>query len=349
MPLSVALCLVGAAATARAEDAAPENVADALAGDGVTVQTVCTNCNNADLSLGGLGNDFVPITCDELPVTTGLAQIYLLSVMPATMIDKIAVARARVRRARGSQPVGGGITIERSTPKPGVQVNASADAGAFGWVGLAPTSRADKTGSAARSRAPTPRPTRSTRTATRIPTCRSFDRRTLEGHAGSHRPSTTSCAWAPPTTSSIRRTARRRSTSSAIRDPSNTSGEIKYNNENVDLARRQYDLVYEGATADGSKLVGRGPLRGAVRGHRREPPLGTPVAFPTYKIDEKDTAGTFAWSRPGRHRVEAPRRGLLMSRDYAVIDLLSTCFGMRPRLPALTEQRSTELGAWGSF
>ena len=53
----VALCLAGAGAPADADDAAPSSVTDALGDDGVMVQTVCTNCNNADLSLGGLGND----------------------------------------------------------------------------------------------------------------------------------------------------------------------------------------------------------------------------------------------------------------------------------------------------
>src|SRR5258706_6551505 len=131
LPLILMLSVTGAATSATAEEGVPPNVTDALADDGVVVQTVCTNCNNADLSLGGLGNDYVPITCDGLPATTGLAQIYLLSVIPATMIDRVAVERGACDASQEAAAVGGGITIERNAPKRGVQVNASADAGAF--------------------------------------------------------------------------------------------------------------------------------------------------------------------------------------------------------------------------
>src|SRR5512147_2090006 len=142
-PLVAAVCLAAAWGPARADDETSPSATDALAGDsGVMVQTVCTNCNNADLSLGGLGNDFVPITCDDLPVSTGLAQVYLLAVMPPTLIDKMAVERGACDAALDGAAVGGGIAIERRAPKPGVQVNASADVGAFGWAGA----RADVSG-----------------------------------------------------------------------------------------------------------------------------------------------------------------------------------------------------------
>jgi outer membrane receptor protein involved in Fe transport len=348
LPLSVVLCLFGAAATAHAEDAAPSNVADALAGDGVTVQTVCTNCNNADLSLGGLGNDFVPITCDELPVTTGLAQIYLLAVMPATMIDKVAVERGACDAAREAAAVGGGITIERSTPKPGVQVNASADAGAFGWAGA----RADLAGKKdwfggtfAATYGTSDAIDSNDDTNPDLP---SFDRRTFEGHA----------EFEPAEHHVLRVGAadyleHQKDGPSAFDflsylDPSNTSGEIKYNKENVDLARRQYDVVYEGSTADGSKLVVAGLYAKRSEDIFENLRWFNPVNIPTYKIDEKDTAGTFAWSRPVGTAWRLRAGASWMSRDYAVIDLLFNLFGQRPLDFTLTE-RSTELGAWGSF
>ena len=52
-------------------------------GGAISVQTMCTNCNSADLTLGSFGNEFVAVTCDGLPVSPGLPQIYLLSVVPS--------------------------------------------------------------------------------------------------------------------------------------------------------------------------------------------------------------------------------------------------------------------------
>ncbi|NJN64329.1 MAG: TonB-dependent receptor plug domain-containing protein, partial [Acidobacteria bacterium] len=68
------------------------------------MQTMCTNCNSADLSLGGLGNEHIAMTCDGIPVPAGLAQIYLLSVMPPTVIDNVDV-----EKGAGSAPSGGRV------------------------------------------------------------------------------------------------------------------------------------------------------------------------------------------------------------------------------------------------
>jgi len=91
--------LLLAAPSSEAADEQPEersatNLTQTLAADsGVSIQTLCTNCNNADLSLGGLDDDLLAVTCDGVPVLGGLAQIYLLSVMPVTAIDNVAVKR----------------------------------------------------------------------------------------------------------------------------------------------------------------------------------------------------------------------------------------------------------------
>ena len=348
LPLTVAFCLSGAATSARAAEDTPPNVTDTLAGDGVLVQTVCTNCNNADLSLGGLGNDFVPINCDDLPVTTGLAQIYLLSVMPGTMIDKVAVERGACDASREAAAVGGGITFERSTPKPGVQVNASADAGAFGWVGA----RADVAGKKdwfggtfAATYATSDAIDSNDDTNPDLP---SFGRRTLEGRV----------EFTPSDRHMLRVGAadyveHQQDGPSAFdflsySDPRNTSGAIKFNRENVDLARRQYDLVYEGVTAGGSKLVVAG-----LQAKRSEDIFenfrwNQPVAIPTYRIDEENMAGSFSWSRPVGAAWRLRAGASWLSRDYAVIDTLFNLFGGRPLDYTLTETK-TEKGAWASF
>jgi outer membrane receptor protein involved in Fe transport len=100
---------------------------------GVAVQTLCTNCNNADLSISGMGNEHVSVVCDGVPVPSGLAQIYLLSVMPQTRIDKVEVRRGAGDPGYLGAAVGGGIEIERSEPQEKFRLNASADGGGYGW------------------------------------------------------------------------------------------------------------------------------------------------------------------------------------------------------------------------
>ncbi len=131
-------------------------------------------------------------------------------------------------------------------------------------------------------------------------------------------------------------------------DPRNTSGEIKFNRENVDLARRQYDLVYEGVTAGGSKLVVAGICAKRSEDIFENFRSFNPVNIPTYKIDEKDTEGTFSWSRPVGAAWRLRAGASWLSRDYAVIDLLFNLFGGRPPDFTLTETK-TEKGAWASF
>lgn len=128
------------AASAESEDepvkAAGTTLTSSVAADsGVAVQTLCTNCNNADLSISGMGNEHVSVVCDGVPVPTGLAQIYLFSVMPPTRIDKIDVHKGAGDPAYVGAAVGGGIEIERAEPRRGLQLNASADQGSYGWKG----------------------------------------------------------------------------------------------------------------------------------------------------------------------------------------------------------------------
>jgi hypothetical protein len=148
--LLAALLLASAFSVVGAEDEpppaaqpAPTDSTPTLPADsGIFVQTLCTNCNNADLSVGGMGNEHVAVVCDDMPVAPGLAQVYLLSVMPPTMIDKVAVDKGASQVELEGAAVGGGIRIERREAEPGLVLNAMADAGSFGWTGT----RVDLTG-----------------------------------------------------------------------------------------------------------------------------------------------------------------------------------------------------------
>jgi outer membrane receptor protein involved in Fe transport len=174
----------------------------------------------------------------------------------------------------------------------------------------------------------------------------SFDRRTIEGHA--------------ELTPSDRHTLRVGAADYVehqkdgpswfdfLSYPRFTNGEIKYNLENVDLARRQYDLVYDGVVADGSKLVVGGLYADRSEDIVESLRWNQPVAFPTYRIDEANTAGSFAWSRPVGAAWQIQAGASWMSRDYAVVDVFFNSFHQQPPDFALTEQKS-EAGAWASF
>jgi outer membrane receptor protein involved in Fe transport len=128
------------------EDSAPKatSLTAAIKADsGVSVQTLCTNCNNANLSIAGFANEHVALICDGIIVPSGLAQIYLLSVMPPTRIDKVDVDKGASDAALPGGTVGGGIKLERVEPKEDqVSLAASADVGSYGWAG----GRVDVTG-----------------------------------------------------------------------------------------------------------------------------------------------------------------------------------------------------------
>ena len=344
-PLAVAVCLAGTWCPVRAEDEPPSTITDTLAGDsGVMVQTVCTNCNNADLSLGGLGNDFVPITCDDLPVATGLAQVYLLAVMPPTLIDKITVQRGACDASLDAAAVGGGITIETRAPKPGVQVNASADAGSYGWAGARAEVSGKKDWFGGTFGATYGKSDAIDANDDGNPDLPWYHRRTFEGHL----------EFTPARHQKIRvggSAYRERQEDgpaafdflSYFEDPT-----IKYNLENVDLARKQYDLVYEGATDGGSKFVVAGLFARRSEDIYENFRWYNPVTIPTYNIDQSDKVGTFEWSRPVGTAWQLRAGASWQTRDYAVIDLLFNLFGGQPLDYTLIED-TTEKGVWASF
>ena len=67
---------------------------------GVRVQTMCTHCNSANVQVGGLSQDLVPMFFGPYPLIGGLAVSYVLNMLPP---DSVAEAQAsRAARARRS-------------------------------------------------------------------------------------------------------------------------------------------------------------------------------------------------------------------------------------------------------
>ena len=77
-------------------------VTEALEGrDGVRIQTLCTHCNSANVQVGGLSEDLVPLSRDGFPIVGGLATTFVLGILPADTIagrNKLAVAKSSPAR-----------------------------------------------------------------------------------------------------------------------------------------------------------------------------------------------------------------------------------------------------------
>jgi len=310
------------------------------ADSGVSVQTLCTNCNNADLSMGGLDNDHVAVTCDGLPVASGLGQVYLLSIMPPTVIDKVVVKKGASETQLAGGAVGGGIEIKRRAPEPGVDLNFSADSGDYGWTG----SRLDVSGQAGRFGG-----TLVTSWATSDivdadgdgnPDLPSFDRTTVDGSAEVQ----------------LGRKQRLR-VGGQVYDESQEDGPAawyfdfmtfevtdKKNLENVELERQQVDALYEGEFNDGSRL--QVSFVSTDRSLDIEETEFPPFDFfnDTYFIDETSVHAGASWSRAAGQRAMMRAGFSYSSQDYEVVDVN---FNLLQGVPNFVlEESIDEWGVW---
>jgi outer membrane receptor protein involved in Fe transport len=137
------VCGVAAAPAARAEDleigeesSGPVNIASALAGtSGVRVQTMCTNCNVASVTMLGQSGEAVRVIKDGLPVLGGLGAIYLLSVMPADALAKTEILRGPATVLSGSQAGVGAVVLKTRDPadQRDTLLSSSGDVGSLEW------------------------------------------------------------------------------------------------------------------------------------------------------------------------------------------------------------------------
>ena len=302
------------------EAAAAASLAQALQADsGVFVTTVCTNCNNADLAMGGLSNDHVPVSCDGLPVPPGLAQIYLLSIVPPAMIDRVVVTRGAGSAALGGAAVGGGIDISRrASQTDGAWLDLSVDAGGDGWSGtrLSATGRRGRVGGEAiASWASSDRVDANDDGSPELP---SFDRYTVEAHGD------VSLAGRQTLRLGGMRYRESQQDGPAAFDlrTFDRTGEMHDNREDVELTRDQLDLVYRVSLPDGSEVRLAGLAADRAQEVAETQQWDAPDGFPTYFIDERLRHGSAAWSRPWGDRVLARAGASWDRRDTGVIDVL---------------------------
>jgi outer membrane receptor protein involved in Fe transport len=316
------------------------------ADSGVSIQTLCTNCNNADLSMGGLDNDHVAVTCDGMPVSSGLAQIYLLSVMPATVIDKVAVKKGASEPQLPGGAVGGGIAIDRRHPEPGLVLNASADTGEYGWSG----SRLDVAGERGRFGGTL---VGSWATSDVIdangdgnPNLPAFDRYTVDASAEVEVGRKQNLRLA----GNLYDESQEEGPAAYDQLAFWIEGVHRYNRENVELERKQADVVYDLELDDGSAL--RASLVWADRSQDIEETESYSSDFfvDTYLIDERHSAATLSWSRPLGQRTMLRLGGSHGGGDYDIVDINFNQFSLflppdEARQFALQEELD-EYGAW---
>lgn len=114
------------------------SLADALSGtSGVRVQTMCTNCNVASVTMLGQSGEAVRVMKDGLPVLGGLGAIYLLSVMPADQLARTEIVRGPGTVLSGSEAGVGAVVLSTRCPGESRQtrISSSVDAGSLSWFG----------------------------------------------------------------------------------------------------------------------------------------------------------------------------------------------------------------------
>ncbi len=308
---------------------------------GITVQTMCTNCNSADLSLGSFGNEFLSVVCDGLPVPSGLAQIYLLSVVPPWCIDNVAVEKGAGRAGFEGGAIGGEIDVRRRAPSDGLQVNAGADVGDFGWSSTR-AEVAGRTGWFGGSLVGTFAESDFVDAdSDGTPDMASIDRTTWEGRLD------------------LRPGERHRITLGATGyDESQADGRGGYDlvtsvnrdldvwdGEQVDIDRGQYDLTYRFDFRDGSNLTA-GMLYADRNTFIEEEQGATSDLYqPTYDIGEEQRHVRLGWFRPVGNRVVLRLGASRTEQEFGVLDY---SFNRLQMLPSdfLLEESPQETGAW---
>jgi outer membrane receptor for ferrienterochelin and colicins len=341
-------------AVERPEERRVASVTQTLAEDsGVSVQTVCTNCNNADLSLGGLGNEHIAMVCDGIPVPPGLAQVYLLSILPPTLIDKVSVTRGPGEAELEGSAVGGGIEIERRRPEPGLALNLSADTGDYDWnarradvsgrrgrfggsivASIAESDAIDSNGFFVKNGE------RVSDDSNELP---EFDRDTVEASLDVDLTPSDRLRFGAVTYDESQEGGH----AAPITGFDTTTfefGFLGYGKEFVELERTQYAASYERSFGSGARLVAESLFADRSQDIEEIQSLNGPRQ-PTFFIDEQHTQGSVAWDQPAGHRTTLHFGASTSRRAFDVLQWNYTSF---PPRPVPTSEAAEERGIFVS-
>ena len=293
---------------------------------GISINTMCTNCNNADLSVAGMGGDYVELTCDGVPVSSGLGQVYLLSIMPQTAINTVTVTKGAGDAALAGGAVGGQIEIETRRPEQSFALNASADVGSYSWSGTRVDLGGRKDwfgGSFVGSLGSSDVVDSNDDDNPDLP---AFDRYTLQGTADFYAGEDHTFSLGGTIYNEEQRDgAGAFDYLSWVQTGGATEwdqGEYIYNLENVDLELKQTNLRYDGVFKDGSRLdvtLSRSNrIQNIQETQRRFGPF-----FETYDIEETLGTATATWARQFGYRFQLRVGGSAQDQQVDIIDHLA--------------------------
>ena len=306
-----------AEATDQAAEAGTTNLTQSLQGEGgVTIQTMCTNCNSADLSVGGMTGENIEMTCDGLIVPPGLARVYLLSVLPPTVIENIEVDKGAGSAQSDGGAVGGTIDLTRHQPRSPFEANLAAESGQDGWRGFRMHLGLDRTWFQGSLIGTYGRSDLVDGNQDGNPDMPRFNRRTIEGRArmklaNRHLLSLGASYYEES-----------QADGPAAYDFFNsTPDKVIYNLEDVAFNRKQFDLLYEAGFRDGSRLRSGG-LYANRYSDISETLFGpsTPK-ITTYLIDEDFSNAEVSWTKPLGNRMMLRLGVEGTERRFGIVDV----------------------------
>ena len=109
--------VVGVVDAERLEAVSAANLAEGLRFEtGVRVENTCQNCGANELRINGLGGAYSQVLIDSRPLNSALSGVYLLELLPATMIDRVEVMRGGGSALYGSSAVAGVVNVITREP-----------------------------------------------------------------------------------------------------------------------------------------------------------------------------------------------------------------------------------------
>ena len=85
--------------------------------NGVKPQINCNVCNTGDIHINGLEGPYTLILIDGMPIVSGLSSVYGLMGIPASMIERLEIAKGPSASLFGSEAMGGTINLITKNPK----------------------------------------------------------------------------------------------------------------------------------------------------------------------------------------------------------------------------------------
>jgi outer membrane receptor for ferrienterochelin and colicins len=84
--------------------------------NGVKPQINCNVCNTGDIHINGMEGPYTLILIDGMPIVSGLSSVYGLMGIPASMMERLEIAKGPAGALYGSEAMGGTINLITKNP-----------------------------------------------------------------------------------------------------------------------------------------------------------------------------------------------------------------------------------------